>query len=286
VVGYLPPKYAATSPVVIYNDEYLNAAYNPMPFLAVLTPKSLKPDEKTDWIGTATADSLVVRLSSTPGLFVAERDQVTGVLRDQKLLVSDVAEPGQAAQVGKALDVERVIAGSYVVDGEKVLVNLRIVDVQTGTVQGGVSKTIPREHMLDAMPELASSLTTALGFQPQDEPPASSITIPPVAKAVNPTGRDAPTGMPTPGARWLNTSYGNTLVHVEGDQWIQVDNNTKKVDCHYTEVARNREYIELKRNEGGNFRPELQTDLRVYAHRVDFKKDGKWKWVSNGHWEK
>ena len=101
-VGWLPPEYAKTSPVFVYNDEYMDAAYNPIPFLAVLTLKSLKPDQQTDWIGTAAADSLASKLSSTPGLFLTDREQVEGVLRDQKRRASEVAEPESAAKAGKA----------------------------------------------------------------------------------------------------------------------------------------------------------------------------------------
>jgi len=176
VVGYLPSEYAATSPVFVYNEEYLNAAYNPMPLLAVLTLKNLKPDEKSDWIGTAAAESLVSKLSGVPGLFVAERQQVTDVLRDQHLQEPDVAEPESATKVGKALDVEQMVVGSYVVDGEKVLFNLQIVEVQTGRVQNGISKTVAREHLLDEMPDLASSLADNLGYQSQDQ---SLATTPP-----------------------------------------------------------------------------------------------------------
>jgi TolB-like protein len=174
-VGYLPPEYESTSPVFVYNDEYLKAAYNPIPFLVVLKLKSLKPDEKTDWIGTAAEDSLVSKLSAMPGVFLAEREQVAGVMRDQKLRESDAAEPDRAAQIGKALDVQQAVVGSYVVDGEKVLFNLRIVDVQTGVVQTGISNTVSRDHLLDAMPTLASSLADALGFQTQEESPSNAI---------------------------------------------------------------------------------------------------------------
>ena len=68
------------------------------------------------------------------------------------------------------MDVDQVVAGSYVVDGDKVLFNLRIVDVQTGAMRTGISKTVSRGHLLDEMPGLASSLTDALGYQYQDEP--------------------------------------------------------------------------------------------------------------------
>jgi len=168
-VGYLPAEYAATSAEYIYIDEYLNAAYNPIPLLVVLKLKSLRPDEKTDWIGTAAADSLVSKLSSIPGVYLAEREDVAAAMRGQKLAESDAAEPGHAMQIGKALDVQQAIVGSYVVDGDKVLFNLRIVDVQTGAVRSGLSNTVARDHLLDAMPGLASSLAATLGFPTQEE---------------------------------------------------------------------------------------------------------------------
>jgi TolB-like protein len=194
VIGYLPPEYAAVSPVFVYNDEYLDAVFNPIPFLAVLTPKSLKPDEKTDWIGAATAESLITGMSSVPGLFIAERAQVAGVLRDQKLREPDVADPTPAAQVGKALDVEHVVTGSYVVDGDKVLFNLRIVDVETGAVQSGISKTVSRDHLLEAMPDLAASLAAALGYAPGPESPDGTVKILPDAVASAGAGWSIPPG--------------------------------------------------------------------------------------------
>jgi TolB-like protein len=163
---YMPADYAKIPAVSIYADEYINAVYNPTPFLAVLKLKSLKPDAKSDWIASATSDSLLSNLSSIPGLFIADPQDVSGALRDQKLSDSDIAEPSRAAQVGKAVDVERVVTGSYVADGDKVLFNLRIVNAKTGAVENGVSKTVARDKLLDEMPGLASSLAVMLGYAP------------------------------------------------------------------------------------------------------------------------
>lgn len=90
-----------------------------------------------------------------------------------------------------------------------------------------------------------------------------------------------PEGMPATNARWLNTSYDNTLVHVRGTQWIEKDNKTGKTTWHFTEISRNRQYIELKRRE---VEPNRLLNYRVYANRMDVKKADKWEWVSNGHW--
>ena len=178
--NYMPAEYAATSPVVVYVDEYINAVYNPPPQLAVLRPKGLKADPSSDWISAATTDSLLSNLSSVPGLFVADEGQVNEAVRAGKLSAADAAEPSRAAQIGRAVAVERVVTGSYVADGNQVLFNLRIVNVKTGTVENGVSKTVPRDHLLDGMPGLASSVATLLGYA------SSPATVEP-AVAVYPT---------------------------------------------------------------------------------------------------
>lgn len=172
--SYMPPEYASTSPVAMYNDEYLNAVYNPVPFLAVTTLESLKPDPQNAWIGKAAAESLTAKLSTIPGMFLSEPDQVRSALDEQtKGQPVDVTEPSHAAQLGKTLDVEQIVVGSYVVDGDKVLFNLRMVDVETGRVINGMSTAVARDKLLDALPDLAGSLSSWLNKPSDDNPPAA-----------------------------------------------------------------------------------------------------------------
>ena len=52
--------------------------------------------------------------------------------------------------------------GNYVADGDKVLFNLRIVDAESGKVLHGLSKSVARDHLLDALPEFATALAGSL----------------------------------------------------------------------------------------------------------------------------
>jgi TolB-like protein len=208
---YMPPEFASTSPLVVYTDDYINAVYNPAPFLAVLNLKNLKADPSSDWIAAATTDSLLSKLSSFPGLFVADQQQVTQVMQSDKTLASDTVEPLQAARIGKAVDVERVVVGSYVVDGEKVLLNLRIVNAQSGAVEDGISKTIPRDHLLDEMPNLAASLASAMGYaQPSEQATISTLPPPGGARAATPPAMASASGGSPPAVTPAPASPGGT----------------------------------------------------------------------------
>lgn len=176
--NYMPPEYADTSPLVMYSDEYLNAVYNPVPFLAVLTLESLKPDPQTAWIGKAAAESLTAKLSTIPGMFLAEPAQLRAAIQQQgNAQLADMTEPSHAAQLGKALDVQQIVVGSYVADGDKVLFNLRMVDVDSGRVINGLSTAVTREKLLDTLPDLANSIFGWLNKPSADNPPATAAPV-------------------------------------------------------------------------------------------------------------
>jgi TolB-like protein len=188
VAGYLPPDYQSTSPVAMYTDEYLNAAYNPLPFLAVLKFKSLKPDAQTDWIGKAVAESMTSRLSTMPGMFLAEPDQIqTALVSDPKAAALDLADPGAATELGRSMELEQVVVGSYVADGDKVLFNLRLVDVETGRVINGVSNAVPRDKLLESLPDMAASVAGWLNKPLVDAPPDSPVAMVPSSSLVTPS---------------------------------------------------------------------------------------------------
>ena len=126
----------------------------------------------------------------------------------------------------------------------------------------------PRLHRLNRHP-LAATVAVVSG---DDE------TGKPESKTAN--ASEPGTGKPPLHSRWNNTSYNNTLSEVGAKQWLEIDNATKKVNFHFTEVERNSRFVQLKRAETGGY----GQDYRVYADHMDFKKDEKWGWCSNGHW--
>lgn len=209
--NYLPAEYADIPTEVIYNDEFIDAAYNPVPLLAVVGLKNLKPDKETDWIAKVATDTLVSRLAAVPGLFVADNGQVQAEMNTEHL--SDMANTQPAVQIGKALGVERVITGSYVEDSDKILFNLQVVEVGSGVADNGVTETIPKAQLLDDMPRLATSLTTALGYPtPASNDESAQADMPPTTtKATPEVAANASVHIVSKWRRYVKGKYDDTL---------------------------------------------------------------------------
>ena len=98
-------------------------------------------------------------------------------------------------------------------------------------------------------------------FTPNTESPASGI-------AKNGAGN-------TLRSRWLNETYNVTVRRVKGKQWEEVQNKTGRVTWQYTETGRTKDYTEI-------FDAKRKYEVRLFADRMELKKDGKWIWVAKG----
>jgi hypothetical protein len=76
----------------------------------------------------------------------------------------------------------------------------------------------------------------------------------------------------------VNLSYNTIIQHVGNKDWEEFDNKTGRLHLRYVEKARTADYLEV-------ICPARNQELRFYAKRAELKKDGKWEWVANGHWE-
>jgi hypothetical protein len=76
--------------------------------------------------------------------------------------------------------------------------------------------------------------------------------------------------------RWLNETYKQTIYQVQGKRWSEINNSTRQLTHHLTELKRTDEYVELN---GFFFGVG-----RLCSDRLLMKKQDKWEWASTGHW--
>lgn len=78
--------------------------------------------------------------------------------------------------------------------------------------------------------------------------------------------------------RWCNVSYDTTIQHIGERRWVEIDNTTGNAKWSMEEKSRDDDCIVL-------FNPTRSQLVRVTAKTMELQKDGKWEWLSNGHWD-
>jgi tetratricopeptide (TPR) repeat protein/TolB-like protein len=126
--------------------------------IAVMDLKNLRPDDKTDWLGGCAAETLATKLTSIPELVIVQRTQISRILDEQDFQKLDLVDSKSTAKVGKILGAQRIVIGSYAVDGDSVLFNIHVVDVQSAEILSAVSLTGTRDKIFDAISELANAV--------------------------------------------------------------------------------------------------------------------------------
>jgi TolB-like protein len=80
------------------------------------------------------ADMLITDLAGIGSLQIVEREKLNAVLAELKLGASKFIDPKTAQRLGRGLAAEYIMTGSYLVQGEAMRIDARVVQVATGKV--------------------------------------------------------------------------------------------------------------------------------------------------------
>jgi TolB-like protein len=80
------------------------------------------------------ADMLITDLGNVGSLQIVERDKLNQVLDELKLSRSKFIDPRTAQKLGKGLAAELIMTGGYVLAGETLRIDVRIIEVKSGRV--------------------------------------------------------------------------------------------------------------------------------------------------------
>jgi TolB-like protein len=97
--------------------------------IAVLNFESKNIEQET---AEAVSDILGTELFNTNRFNVVERQAIEKILEEHKLQMSGITDMDQAAQIGKMLNVQKIMIGSVSKLGSNYIINTRLVNVETG----------------------------------------------------------------------------------------------------------------------------------------------------------
>ncbi|MBN2355845.1 hypothetical protein JXO59_07015 [candidate division KSB1 bacterium] len=102
------------------------------PKIAVLSLEAKNVSQET---ADAVADILSTELFNSQRFQVIERQAMLRVLEEQKLQMTGVTDMTQAVEIGKVLNVQKIMIGSVSKLGSTYIINTRLVDVKTGALE-------------------------------------------------------------------------------------------------------------------------------------------------------
>jgi TolB-like protein len=111
----------------------------------------------------ALAEFLITDLTASPDLTLVERTRLNEVMGELDLQQSPWADPASAARLGRGLGAQLLLAGSYLVEGGKIRVDTRLIDVETAEVLLAVSEQGVQTDFLALERRLAEQLIERVG---------------------------------------------------------------------------------------------------------------------------
>lgn len=106
--------------------------------IAVAVFENLNNDNEFNWLGSAFTEAVTSKLVYIKSLKVVERSQLKEIIREQELQTSGAIDPNTAVKIGKFLDVDFIIVGSWRKLKEELSVTAKIINIKTSKEENSV----------------------------------------------------------------------------------------------------------------------------------------------------
>ncbi len=126
-----------------------------------------EPKNITAESAEAATDLLRTELFNTGCFKVVERQRIQKILEEQRFQSTGVTDTDQAAEIGRLLNVKKIMIGTVTLLGGTHILNTRIVDVQSGQVElaEAVESRGGEENLPRAVTELALKISYKIGLE-------------------------------------------------------------------------------------------------------------------------
>lgn len=115
----------------------------------------------------AVTDLLRTELFNTGSFKVIERQKVRQIIEEQRFQSSGMTDTDRAVEIGRLLNVQKIMIGTVTQLGSTYIINTRIVDVQSAAVvlAEAVERRGGEEELPNAIAELATTISYKVGLE-------------------------------------------------------------------------------------------------------------------------
>jgi len=114
--------------------------------IAIMEFKAGKGVSKT--LAKNVTDLVRTEIINAQKYIVLERNQIDKILKEQKFSKSGLTDEGFAVKLGKMLSAQKILIGTLMKIGSKIVINGRIIDVSKGVAEFGGKQTADTEDDL------------------------------------------------------------------------------------------------------------------------------------------
>lgn len=139
----------------------LTAAQERIP-VAVVSFENLTKNSEWDWVGAGFSETLTIKLLDVDSLRVVEREQIAKILREQEFQMSGLTDEKTRVRLGRLVGAAYLVMGSFQKMGDDLLVNARVVSVESGEVKKAASSRGRLLSLFDMEEELGLKLAELL----------------------------------------------------------------------------------------------------------------------------
>jgi len=131
------------------------------PGVAVWELEDLSADGRLAHAGELLATQITDTLGKQGKYVVVERSRLIRILEEQQLSASSLADRQTQLRLGALTGARYMVFGGYQIFGDIVRIDIRLVDVETGTIRKAVKKVVTStdlQTLLDAAQAAAAEL--------------------------------------------------------------------------------------------------------------------------------
>lgn len=153
----------------------------PVPTIAVFDFNAFSlTGEDAEAVGRGLATMITTELAERPRVHVVDRQQIQQLIESRQLALSGRMDESRALELGKLLGAEYIVVGNVALEPERARIDLRLLDVASGTVEKASRQQGSRDDMLDLVTALADDFTDGLDLPARVaadavEPPVEAV---------------------------------------------------------------------------------------------------------------
>lgn len=117
-----------------------------------------------DWLSKGIADMLITDLSGSQQIDVVDRQNMQQIMQEHSLVLAGMVSDSQAVRLGEMLNANKIIHGSFIIQGSTIRIDAKVTDTETGRIVGTLKLNGAISDVLKLETDLVKKVFETMGL--------------------------------------------------------------------------------------------------------------------------